>query len=42
MSNEKKLRLFLKGNKEDAISNFYDNELELIDRLYKELQNEKK
>ena len=41
LSNEKKLRLFLKGNKEDAISNFYDNELELIDRLYKELQNDK-
>ena len=32
MSNEKKLRIFLKGNKEDALSN-YDNESELIDQL---------
>ena len=31
MSNEKKLRMFLKGNKGDAVSNFYDNESELID-----------
>ena len=41
MSNEKKLRLFLKGNKEDALSNFEDNEMELINELYNELQNEK-
>ena len=41
MSNEKKLRLFLKGNKEDALSNFEENEFELINQLYNDLQNEK-
>ena len=42
MKNEKKLREFKskKGNKDDAISNFYDKESELIDRLSQEMQND--
>ena len=41
MKNEKKLRDFLKGNKDDAVTNYYDIESELIEQLYIELQNDK-
>ena len=39
--NEKKLREFLKGDKEVATSNFFNNESALIEQLYIELQSDK-
>ncbi len=36
-----KLRKFLKGNKEDAQTNFFDTESNIIEQLYKELQKDK-
>lgn len=40
MKNEKKLREFYKGNKEDAVSYFDDTESEIIERLFEILKND--
>ena len=41
IQNETQLRKFLKGNKEDALINFFDTESNIIEQLYIELQNDK-
>ena len=40
MKNEKKLREFYKGNKEDAVSYFNDTESEIIEQLFETLKND--